>query len=320
MGSARRPTAGPPVDAIVGTVVWVVVFALSTGPLSDRIGLLEGLWLIGPLVVAPLGFALLRPPPEPAQGLALARLLTLPAGVLVVLSVLAEPGGASAWLTLPWVVVTSIALWAGLRWLALEPSLRAKVIVPVSGLAFLLVGAAGLVAWRAQLRPMGLSDTRVALAAVHMMFAGFGAAVIADRTRAGATRRRSRSVAGVAGVVTVAAIPVLAAGLVSDSAFLDLVGSLLVSAALLVVAVVMLIGAMHRSRAAGSTALLVVSGASVLFALALAVQFALGQWSNDYTLSITRMLELHGTVSGLGFVVGGLFGWTLADVPDDTDG
>ena len=320
MGSARRPIAGPPVDAIVGTVVWVVVFALSTGPLSDRIGLLEGLWLLGPLVVAPLGFALLRPPPEPAQGLALARLLTLPAGVLVVLSVLAEPGGVSAWLTVPWVVVTSIALWAGLRWLALEPSLRAKVIVPVAGLAFLLVGAAGLVAWRAQLRPMGLSDTRVALAAVHMTFAGFGAAVVADRTRAAATRRRSRSVAGVAGVVTVAAIPVLAAGLVSDGAFLDLVGSLLVSAALLVVAVVMLIGAKHRSRTAGSTALLVVSGASVLFALALAVQFALGQWSDDYTLSITRMLELHGTVSGLGFVVGGLFGWTLADVPDDADG
>ncbi|HEY5905682.1 MAG: YndJ family transporter [Actinomycetota bacterium] len=317
--SSRRPATGPPVDAIVGTVVWVVVFALATGPLSDRIGLLEGLWLVGPLVVAPLGFSLLRPPPGPAQGLALARLLTLPAGLLVVASILAQPGALSAWLAVPWVVVTAIAMWAGLRWLVLAPSLRAKVIVPVAGLVFLALGAASLVAWRGQLRPMGLSDTRVALATVHLTFAGFGAAIVADRTRAAAIKRRPRSVAGVAGIVTVASIPVLAAGLLSDRGILDVAGSLLLSGALFVIAVVMVMGTMHRGRGAGSTALLVVSGGSVLFALVLAVQFAFGRWTGDYTLSVTRMLELHGTVSGLGFVVGGLFGWSAADVPDDAE-
>jgi YndJ-like protein len=321
MSADRRSSSGPPLDAIVGTVVWVAVFALATGPLSDRIGLLEGLWLVGPLVVVPLGLALVRPPAGgPEQTLALARLLALPAGVLVVVSILAEPGAMSAWITAPWVVVTGIALRAGVRWVVLAPSPRAKLIVPVAGLVLLALSAASLVAWRGQLRPMGLSDTRVALAAVHLTFAGFGAAIVADRTRAAATRRRPRSVAGAAGVVTVVAIPVLAAGLISDRGVLDVVGSLLLSGALLVLAVVMLMGAMHRGRTAGSTALLVVSGGSLLFALVLAVQFAFGRWSGDYTLSVTRMLELHGTVSGLGFVVGGLFGWSLVDVPDELEG
>jgi hypothetical protein len=56
-----------------------------------------------------------------------------------------------------------------------------------------------------------------------------------------------------------------------------------------------------------------------VFALVLALQFAIGQWNDDYTLSVTRMLELHGTVGGLGFVVGGLLGWTLVDLPEELD-
>lgn len=317
--SSRRSSSGPPIEAIVGTAVWVVVFAAATGPLADRIGLLEGLWLIGPLVVVPLGFAVLRPPAGPARTLLLARRLALPAALLVVVAILAEPGDTSVLLSLPWAAVAVIALWAGIRWVILVPRLRAKVIVPVAGIVYLAMGAAALVAWRGQLRPMDISDTGVALAAVHFTFAGFGAAVVADRTRAAATRRRGRSVAGAAGVVTVVAMPVLVAGLVTDRAILDLAGAMLLAAGVLVVAGVMLTGALRRERAAGSTALLLVSSGSVLFALVLALQFAYGQWSDTYTLSVTRMLELHGTVNGLGFVVGGLLGWTLADIPEETE-
>jgi hypothetical protein len=317
MCASRTRPLGPPAEAIVGIAVWVVLFALATGPLDDRIGLLEGLWLVGPLVVVPLGFALLRPPPRVESDLVLARRLTFPSALLVVVSILVEAGRVSALLTVPWVLATWIALWAGIRWVAASPSVRAKVLVPVAGLAFLALGALALVAWRGQLRPLDLSATRVALAAVHLTFAGFGAAVVADRTRAAATRRRSRSVAAVAAVATVVATAVLVAGFATDGALLELVGAALLSTALFVVAVVMLVGALRPHRAAGSTALLVVSAGSVAFGLVLALQFAYGQWADAYTLSVTRMLELHGTVSGLGFVVGGLLGWTLTDIPDD---
>jgi hypothetical protein len=315
----RRSAAGPSADVVIGIAVWAVVFALSTGPLADRVGVLEGLWLLAPLVVVPMGLALLRPPRELVGELTLARWLALPTAIVVVVGILADPGAAAAWFTAPWVAMTVLALWVGLRWFAIAPSTRAKTVVPVAGLVFLAVSAAALVAWQGQLRPAGLSDTTMALVAVHAAFAGFGVAVAADRTRAAATRRRSRSIAGAAGLASVASAAVLVAGFLSDGRAVDLLGSVLLAASLLALALVTLIYALRRERAAGTSALLVVSSGSLLFALALAVQYAFARWNDSYTLSITRLLELHGTVSGLGFVVGALLGWTLAAVPDDDE-
>jgi len=317
--TSRRGVTGPPLDVIAGTGVWVTVFALSTGPLADRVGLLEGLWLAGPLIVVPTALSLLRPPPGPVRELELARRLSFPAALLLVVSILAQPGTLSALLTVPWVLVAAIALLAGLQWLVDVSSLRAKVIVPVAGLAFLAFAAVNLVAWRGQLRPFELSDTRVAVATVHFTFVGFGASILADRTRAAATRRRSRSAAGAAGITSVIAMAVLGVGYLTDRAFITLVGSIALAAALLVLAVVTFAFALKRDRSAGSAALLVVSSGSVLFALALAVHFAVTSWGGGYSLSPTRMIELHGTVSGLGFVVGGLLGWTLTELPEDID-
>jgi hypothetical protein len=313
----RRRAAGPEADVIVGIAVWVVVFALSTGPLADRVGVLEGLWLLAPLVVVPMGLALLRPPRELVREFTIARRLALPTALLVVGGILAEPGAVAAWLTAPWVSVTVLALWVGLRWFAIAPSMRAKIVVPVAGLVFLAASAAALVAWQGQLRPAGSSDVTMALVAVHAAFAGFGVAVAADRTRAAATRRRARSTAGAAGLASVAGAAVLLAGFLSDDRTIGLLGSVLLAASLLLLALVTLVYALRRERAAGASALLVVSSGSLLFALALAVQYAFARWNDSYTLSISRMLELHGTVSGLGFVVGALLGWTLAAVPDD---
>jgi hypothetical protein len=314
---ARRRGAGPPGDVVAGIAIWVVLFALATGPLADQVGLLEGLWLVGPLVVVPLGLALLRPPAEVADDLLLARRLNLPAAILVVVSVLAQPGALSAWLAAPWLAVAGVALWAGTRWVQATPSWRAKVVVPVAGIVALAVAALALVAWRAQLHPGGLSDLAVALATVHLVFAGFGAAVVADRTRAAAARRRSRTVAGAAGIAVVASIPLLGVGFFTGSAAIDVVATAVYAIAVTVVAVVMLMGATRRDRAASSTALLVVAGGSLLFALALGFGYAYGRFTGSTTLTLERMLELHGTVSALGFVVGGLLGWSLTDVPDD---
>jgi len=320
MGSSgRRGAAGPSADVVVGIAVWVVLFALSTGPLADRIGVLEGLWLLAPLVVVPMGLALLRPPRELLGELTIARRLALPAAIVVVVGILADPGAVAAWLTAPWVAVMVLALWVGLRWFALMPSLRAKTVVPVAGLVFLAASAAALVAWQGQLRPAGSSDTSMALVAVHAAFAGFGVAVAADRTRAAATRRRSRSIAGAAGLASVCSAAVLVVGFLTEGRAVGLLGSVLLAVSLLALALVTLIYALRRERAAGASALLVVSSGSLLFALALAVQYAFARWNDSYTLSITRMLELHGTVSGLGFVVGALLGWTLAAVPDDDE-
>jgi hypothetical protein len=315
----RRSAAGPPADVVIGIAVWVVVFALSTGPLADRVGVLEGLWLLAPLVVVPMGLGLLRPPRELAGELRIARWLALPTAIVVVVGILADPGAAAAWCTAPWVAMTVLALWVGLRWFVLAPSVRAKTVVPVAGLVFLAGSAAALVAWQGQLRPAGSSDTTMALVAVHAAFAGFGVAVAADRTRAAATRRRNRSIAGAAGLASVVSAAVLMAGFLSEGRAVELLGSVLLAASLLAVALVTLIYALRRERAAGTSALLVVSSGSLLFALALAVQYAFARWNDSYTLSITRMLELHGTVSGLGFVVGALLGWTLAASPDDEE-
>jgi YndJ-like protein len=59
---------------------------------------------------------------------------------------------------------------------------------------------------------------------------------------------------------------------------------------------------------------LIVSAVSLLFAMVLAGIYAVGEFAQQYWLLIPQMARLHGMANALGFSLGGLWGWTLAQL------
>ncbi len=107
-------------------------------------------------------------------------------------------------------------------------------------------------------------------------------------------------------------MPLTAAGFTFDAPFLSAVGAIVLGVSLLGVAALTL-GRVRADRVASVPAvLLAVSSLSVVVGMALAIRYALGEWSGDQDLTIARMVEVHGVANGLGFVTLGLLGWSLA--------
>ncbi|MGO1332330.1 YndJ family transporter, partial [Cellulosimicrobium funkei] len=163
------------------------------------VGLLVAL---GAVVVLPLGLRLLGPQVVPAPRSAAWPL----AGAAAVVSLLLPHSRLAVVLTLPFVLASAVLLGAGIR-LAVgtlrdvappaRPG-RAHAVVPCAGLgdvpprvdlasraatvtALVLpaVGASALVAERAEWGLLGFSGTYLALTVPHMLYAGFGAALVA---------------------------------------------------------------------------------------------------------------------------------------------
>lgn len=159
---------------------------------------------------------------------------------------------------------------------------------------------------------MGFSDGIVELTAVHFHFAGFAAPLIAALA---ADRMRTRSVgashaANIAGLGAIAAMAMVAAG-IAASPLLEIIGSGVIGLALSVLGIATLVGARNGPRPS-SKALLAISSVSVLAAMALAIQYALGQFAGTPALGIDQMAKTHGSLNAFGFAMCGLLGWRLA--------
>lgn len=331
-GTPDRPsTATPSIPVLFGGVVWAILALLSLGPLEARLGTLELVFLLAPCVIVPLGFGLLDDlrsgAPDGAQAWITIAYVGWPVGLgALVLAMLFAPGALSGILALGWLGPTWIAALAAPFWVGARRSLRAIVLVPSVALLYLAVGAGWFVAWRFGWRPLDLSDVIVALTAVHFHVAGFGALVLAwillRRATPGTGPAALAAAAGIGGVL---GMPLTAAGFTFDAPFLSAVGAIVLGVSLLGVAALTL-GRVRADRVAPVPAmLLAVSSLSVVVGMALAIRYALGEWSGDQELTIARMVEVHGVANGLGFVTLGLFGWSLArgtvfaDPPEDRE-
>ncbi|MEX0754602.1 MAG: YndJ family transporter [Actinomycetota bacterium] len=321
MSDAASPgpvVASPPsVPVLAGALVWSVLALLSLGPLEERLGLLEVVFLLGPCVIVPLAFGMLGDLRSGAPGGAEAWIaiayLSWPFGlVALVVAMLFAPGVLSGILALGWLVPTGFAALAGLFWIGSKRSLRASVLAPSVALIYLFVGADWFVLWRFGLRPFDLSDDIVALTATHFHVAGFGGIVLAWLlVRALRPGTRSSAVASAAAVGAVVGMPITAAGFTFDAPFLSTVGAIVLALSFLAVAAITAGGLRELRLPAGGSVLLMVSSLSVVVGMALAVHYAFGQWTGTSTLSIDRMVQTHGVANGLGFVTFGLLGWSM---------
>jgi YndJ-like protein len=301
-------------NAIAGGVLWAGLVAASRLQWA-RLNTIELLFLLGPLVVVPLGLELsFRLTGETQMGfpIRIARKLQLPAAFCVIASFWLPQGITATILTLPWFVFGSFVGLEGLMALIHGEFRKLKTACRIVSFLYLPIGCAWLVASRLGLSPMGFQEPIVLLTAVHFHFAGFAAPLLA-LAAASAGEKKSSALQGIFKVVAAGVLAgpgLLAIGFVIGPR-LKLAAALLVACSELGLSLVFL--ANIRSMRPRSAQLLVtISAASVLFAMVLAGVRAIGEFPLQPFVHLDQMARFHGTANAFGFVVCGLVGWTLS--------
>jgi hypothetical protein len=159
---------------------------------------------------------------------------------------------------------------------------------------------------------MGFQEPIVLLTAVHFHFAGFAAPLLA--LAAGSGIKPGNSVAErIFGIVTAGVLAgpgLLAAGFVIGPR-LKLAAALLVACSEVALSIYFLAG-IRTLRPRLAQVLVTASAISVLFAMILAATWAIGEFPLQPFVHLDEMARFHGTANGIGFILCGLMGWTLA--------
>jgi hypothetical protein len=301
-------------NAIVGGGVWA---ALATGAILGfvRLGTIEVLFLLGPLVVVPLGLELsTRLGHREANQLAVrvAPWMQLPAALCVVASFFFPQGAAVAILALPWFCFGCfLGFWGWMSFLRGSFKSLKAVCVPMS-FSYLVIGCAWLVASRYGLNPMGFQEPIVLLTAVHFHFAGFAASLLtrAAAVALGRTVVHTRTLFRAVAVGVLAGPGVLAAGFVIGPR-LKLTAALLLVASEIGLAFFFL-AALKAMRPRLAQVFVALSAASVLFAMVFAGIWAIGEFPLQPFVHLAQMAKFHGAANAFGFTVCGLLGWTVS--------
>lgn len=305
--SSIRPYTFSLASASVGALVWSIAVALL------QPGWAAALFLFAPLVLTPLGLALVTVVDRSIgdsrtwQAIIGAQ---LPAALLL-LPAFALPPGPTTALALPWFLLTGLVAWVGIvrSWSWRERTVDEQC--RYAGMVYLAVGGGWLVVSRAGYQPLGFSDIIVLATAVHFHYAGFVLPLLVGMAaRAVPGRMASASAAGV-----IVGVPLTAVG-ITLSAFEIRWPEWLASWFL--VAACAMTAALHlraaRRKTGCTRAFLAVSAFSLLAGMTLAALYALGGYWGTWRLEIPDMLPWHGAVNAFGFALTGLLGWNLAEV------
>ncbi|WP_208863401.1 YndJ family transporter [Cellulosimicrobium cellulans] len=290
--------------------------------------LVSGLVVLGMVVVLPLGLRLLGPDVVPA-----ARSVAWPlAGVAGAAAVVLPHGTVSVLLALVFAAATVVLAGTGAR-LAVRTvrdvrdgrvaaAGRASRAAAATALVMPAVGASALVAERAGWGLLGFSGTYLALTVPHMLYAGFGAALVAGTVAHLAVTDRL-AVAGAWGV-PVGTVLVLAGYFVGDVAELVGAGALTLAlwatAAAAVRSLARPTGPAHPAddahpagpgspaSTAGARVLLGTGAVVVGLSMLLALWWAAGEALGFAHPSLDVMAATHGVANALGFVLCTLLG------------
>ena len=300
-------------SAVGGAVVWLALIAGRLGGLS-RLTLIDLLFLLAPLVIAPLGLRLIA-----FDGASAARLLAVavriqPLGTaLATISFFLPIGVVAGSLALGWLLVCAVAALGALTELVEHRSLHPIRLAPAAALGFMAFGAIWLVLSRAGIVPFGLSPVVVELTAVHFHFTGFAATLMAAlvltrlRRKAGTSQR----IALAAALLMIVGSPVIAAGWGTPYRVLQVLGAFLVACGVIATAIVLFVRCTSLVESQAAQILLRLAALAPLLPMVLAVEYSAGHVFGFPTLDIHAMALIHGDLNALGFSLLGLVGWSI---------
>ncbi|HEU4930708.1 MAG TPA: YndJ family protein, partial [Pyrinomonadaceae bacterium] len=286
---------------------------LGTTADSASTELIHKVVLFAILVVVPLGLSLVPPPDRNVTfwlyNIAVALQPT--AATLTVVSFFLEKGVTAAAVASGWLIVNIVIALYGVSRLISRGGLFPLAESSIdAGLMYLPVAGGWLVVYRLGVQPFGYGETIILLTVVHFHFAGFAAPIIAGMNgRVLALRDYPEQVFAFSIFAIVAAMPLVAAG-ITLSPLLGLIGTLLLSAGLILLAV-LTIGWVRPAISHPKRQILLIFGAlSSCLAMVLASLYAYSLATHTLILTIPMMAMTHGILNAFGFVTCSLFVWS----------
>lgn len=306
----------------MGALVWISLFSLQIGD-SPETGLIKRIVLLGILVIVPLALSLVPGSNSKERNARLYQLALLaqPFGAIAaVASFLLTPGVPAAVLAFLWFVVTAVIALLGLSRLS-KPELRSAAEISISaGLVYLPVAGSWLIVSRLGIQFLGYGDTIILLTAVHFHFAAYAAPILSGLAgrQLGEKRNLNRAFKLVP-LGIIAGTPLVAAG-ISLSPSLALIGTVMISIALMILSVLVVGWILPSIPSMPVRMLLLVSSASTLPAMVLACAYAYSIVFHRLIIDIPQMAKTHGIANAFGFALCGLIAWALIDRSSQTLG
>jgi hypothetical protein len=283
----------------------VVLFAFNVfGQDASKEG-----WVMWMLVVA---VGVLLPLARPLQNLRRNPFIELHQWIMtqtLFLGLLPRPGNESAIIAGCWLVwcgfLTGESLWN----LKKSPVRDAGTWCVAASGAFPFIGAVWLLFHRANWFPLGFDPLIVLLTAAHFHHAGFTLPLMAGlnaKANPGCWTRFSC-------VAILAGVPLVAAGITCTHfgvlRFVEPFGVTVLVLGALGVAVSQIRRGMEKQHSMLTRIGFVVSGASLLSAMILAMGFGLRHVVPNWALTMPQMWMIHGTLNAFGFGLCGLLAW-----------
>ena len=306
----------------MGALVWISLFSLQISD-SPETGLIKRIVLLGILVIVPLALSLVPGSNSKERNARLYQLALLaqPFGAIAaVASFLLTPGVPAAVLAFLWFVVTAVIALLGLSRLS-KPELRSAAEISISaGLVYLPVAGSWLIVSRLGIQFLGYGDTIILLTAVHFHFAAYAAPILSGLAgrQLGEKRNLNRAFKLVP-LGIIAGTPLVAAG-ISLSPALALIGTVMISIALMILSVLVVGWILPSIPSMPVRMLLLVSSASTLPAMVLACAYAYSIVFHRLIIDIPQMAKTHGIANAFGFALCGLIAWALIDRSSQTLG
>jgi YndJ-like protein len=289
---------------VIGAMVWIAILVISWNP-NLGLGTIEKLFLLGPLMVVPLGLQL--------AGMENPCLLAM-AAAGVVASFLSPVGKLAGLLTIPWLLMCGFAGVLGMARVVktlTDGRFNERQLCQTTATIGLVVGGVGLLQSRSGMQPLGFREPLILLVAVHFHFAAFVTPLVAGEVLERLVDRRGKA----RWILLVSALggsPLLAAGYVLHVAALRFLGAALLVVSLVLIAFWILARWKDLTPYAARV-LLGTSAVSVVAAMAYAAVYATADFFGQVWIAIPQMARTHGVINAVGFSVCGLLGWLAVE-------
>lgn len=231
------------------------------------------------------------------------------AAVVLAGAFLLKPGVGSALCALPWLAIRVYALKEVLAKWRSQGVPSAGAACEQMAVVFPAIGAAWLVANRANWTPWGFDPLIVLLTAAHFHHAGFTLPLMAGlnaKANPGCWTRFSC-------VAILLGVPLVAMGITCTHfgvwKFVEPFGVVVLVLGALGLALSQMRRGLERQHPAMPRLGFFISGASLLAAMLLALGFGLRYVLPDFALTMPQMWKIHGTLNAFGFGLCGILAW-----------
>ena len=300
-------------SAAAGVVAWLLLLLTTTSD-SPETELIHKIVFFAVLVIVPLGLSLVTAGGQRVSAsLYRAAVLVQPfAAMIAIASFFFEKELLSASLAAVWLALSAIVALLGLsRFTArgLYPLYESSID---AGLLYLPVAGGWLIVYRLGVQPFDYGETIILLTVVHFHFAGFAAPIIAGLTgkMLATTKHATGRIYAFIVFAVVAAMPLVAAG-ITFSPSIGLLGTILLSAGLVLLAMLTLGKVVPAISSLSARLLLSIAALSSCTAMVLACLYAYSLVAHILILRIPTMAMTHGLLNAFGFATCSLLAWSI---------